>query len=328
MAAETAFGEDAPLIEAAPPPQPPFFPASGEELLQTFHVDSRRLFRTIVELSPDAVVVSTLDGKLLTVNARAVELFACPDGSSPIGRLIMEFVAEENWIRAEGEFLKLMFTREPHCAEYRLKRADGTLFWGEINAKIIPDDKGFPSLVLIITRDVTERKRIEEELRLLAIVDDLTELYNRRGFKLAAEQEMRHARRNGHSLALIFIDIDNLKSINDSLGHRHGDEALEIVAALLKRSFRDSDIIGRWGGDEFVVLGLDMPVGCVESFYARFFDNLDQRNSRGDIPFRLSVSMGLSCYDPVLPTALEELVRRADLAMYSNKREKASREGR
>jgi diguanylate cyclase (GGDEF)-like protein/PAS domain S-box-containing protein len=328
MAAEIAFGEDAPLIEAAPPPAPSFFPASGEELLQAFRVNSERLYRTIVELSPDAVAVTALDGKLLTVNARSIELYAFPDGSSPIGRSVMEFVAEENWSRAEGELLKLMFTREPHCAEYRLKRADGTLFWGEVNAKLIPDDRGYPSLILIITRDVTERKRIEEELRLLAIVDDLTGLYNRRGFKLAAEQEMKHARRNGHGLALLFLDIDSLKSINDSLGHCQGDAALEIVATLLKRSFRDSDIIARWGGDEFVVLGLDIPAGCVESFIERFSDNLAQHNRRGDYPFKLSLSMGLSCWDPASAAALEELVRRADLDMYSNKRGKTPREGR
>lgn len=283
---------------------------------------SELLYRTIVELSPDAVMVTTLDGRILSVNDQAIRLYGLGDHETPQGRSFLDFVTEGEWHRAEGELLKLMFTREPHSSEYRLKRDDGSSFWGEINAKMIPDSAGNPSLILILTRDIAARKRAEEELLSLAVSDELTGLYNRRGFNLAAQQEMKHAHRNVQGLGLLFLDIDGLKNINDLMGHSRGDAALVTVASLLRRSFRDSDIIARWGGDEFVVLALDVPMGCVDTLLDRFQENLALHNGQEPGDLLLSVSVGLASYDPEAPVELDELVRQADKRMYLHKKKK------
>lgn len=287
---------------------------------------SEMLYRTIVDLSPDAVTVTTLDGRMINVNTQAVALYGVSSASDFTDRTVLDFVAQEEWHRAEGELLKLMFTREPHNAEYRLKRADGSFFWGEISAKMIPDAEGKPSLILILTRDITSRKRTEEELRSLAVSDDLTGLYNRRGFNLAADQELKHAHRSSQGLGLLFLDIDGLKAINDSFGHSLGDRALATVASILKKSFRESDIIARWGGDEFVVLALDVPLGCIEMLLERFVANLAHHNGMSGLDLTISISIGVAYYDPHEPLELEALVRRADAEMYLRKQGKKGKE--
>ena len=102
-----------------------------------------------------------------------------------------------------------------------------------------------------------ERKRMDEEIRSLSLTDDLTGLYNRRGFTLLAEQEVKLAHRINRPMLLFFCDVDSLKGINDAHGHAQGDLALQEVSAILKETFREVDIMARLGGDEFVVLAVD-----------------------------------------------------------------------
>ena len=110
-----------------------------------------------------------------------------------------------------------------------------------------------------------ERKRMEEEIRSLSLTDELTGLYNRRGFTLLAEQEVKLAHRMNRTMLLFFCDVDNLKGINDTHGHAQGDLALKEVSAILKETFREADILARLGGDEFVVLAVDASLESAEN---------------------------------------------------------------
>ena len=122
-----------------------------------------------------------------------------------------------------------------------------------LHHQIVPLGDG----VAVTSRDVTDRKHAEEELRALTLVDDLTGLYNRRGFRMLAEQHLRLVKRGGPVSLLVCFDLDGFKRVNDLFGHAEGDAALRRTASILRTAFRDSDIIARFGGDEFVVLALD-----------------------------------------------------------------------
>ena len=179
------------------------------------------------------------------------------------------------------------------------------------------------NLLTRAVRYAIERHQLQMALHAMSLIDDLTGLYNRRGFLTLARQQLRMADRLRKRVSHIFVDLDGLKRINDTYGHRHGDQALVETAEMLKETFRESDIIARIGGDEFVVLAIDNAAGQLEdSWQQRVHENLAQRNRRPDRAYSLSVSMGVAYYDPDFPTALDDLLARADSLMYEEKRAK------
>lgn len=165
------------------------------------------------------------------------------------------------------------------------------------------------------------REKLEEAL-ILSINDSLTGLYNRRGFLSLTEQQLKLSDRNKRGVQLYFADLDGLKWINDTLGHEEGDKALSEVAAVLKETFRTSDIIARMGGDEFAVLAIDTTEVNYEIFTTRLQSLIDTRNNQGNRRYRLSISLGCSYYDPENPCSLNELIARADKLMYEQKQSK------
>jgi diguanylate cyclase (GGDEF)-like protein len=160
---------------------------------------------------------------------------------------------------------------------------------------------------------------LDRELRYLALTDDLTCLYNRRGFFAAATQQLKLAQRNGQSLLLLFCDLDNLKKINDAYGHQEGDRALIRTADALEQSLRGSDILSRLGGDEFVALALETSNQTQEVILRRLEKNLKKSNA-GESRYDLSLCVGAARFDPKRPITLGELMVQADKAMYEKKR--------
>ncbi len=166
------------------------------------------------------------------------------------------------------------------------------------------------------------RRLMENRLHELSITDELTGLYNRRGFMTLAEQQVRIAGRTRKGLLIVFIDLDGLKWINDVLGHPEGDRALRDTADLLRGTFRESDIIARVGGDEFAVLALEAAPAEGEILERHLREGVAGRNAAADRPYRLSLSVGTACYDPGQPAALDALLGQADLRMYREKEKK------
>ena len=181
---------------------------------------------------------------------------------------------------------------------------------------------------MAVLTDISDRKRMEEEIRALSLRDELTTLYNRRGFMTLAEQQLKTANRLKKQLALLYIDMDDLKKINDTGGHRLGDQALREIAFILKKSFRESDVVGRMGGDEFSVLAMEATEMNVDILTARLQEKLDLFNSRSsaEAGFSLSVSVGVCTCEPEHPATVEEMLSRADHLMYEQKRSKKSGE--
>jgi two-component system, cell cycle response regulator len=179
-----------------------------------------------------------------------------------------------------------------------------------------------PELLLRSVRYAVERHRLASALRSLSLIDDLTGLYNRRGFLDLGEQHLKLARRSGRAVVLVYLDVDDLKAVNDTLGHLAGDRALVQTANVLKDTFRQSDIIGRLGGDEFAVMALEASEENEERLGQRLRERVDEVNRTGTEPFHLSISLGIARFAVDGRPRLTELLALADQAMYLEKRAK------
>jgi two-component system cell cycle response regulator len=169
-----------------------------------------------------------------------------------------------------------------------------------------------------------ERHLMIENLRRLSLFDELTGLLNRRGFLALGDQQMKIAQRSSRPLMLFFADLDGLKLINDQHGHAEGDRALKRVAAILRETFRSSDLIARLGGDEFTVLAIDAPVNNEQAMRTRLYETIDRNNQAND-GAALSLSLGVARYDPQQPASdLVELMAKADRELYEDKSRKRS----
>jgi two-component system, cell cycle response regulator len=171
-------------------------------------------------------------------------------------------------------------------------------------------------------RYAIERHRVLEEMRKLAVVDELTGLRNRHGLMVLFEHYRELALRKGLSFTILFIDIDDMKAINDTFGHQEGDHALVDTARLLTSTFRKADVVARLGGDEFCVLLVDNPDLKLEIPVDRLLANLAAHNAAKLRPYQLLLSIGNACYDPLEPHSIEELMKRADQVMYKQKQAK------
>ncbi len=180
---------------------------------------------------------------------------------------------------------------------------------------------------LFTYRDVTLREQSRqlleqqaEELRALSLVDELTGLYNRRGFLTIATQQIKVLDRSAQKGLVVFLDLDNLKTINDLSGHDRGDLALIETARVLRHCFRNSDVIARLGGDEFIVFALGTGEESEALVRERLGARLAEANQRSDIGFPLAFSLGIADYDPARGEMIEEVIARADVRMYEEKR--------
>jgi len=177
----------------------------------------------------------------------------------------------------------------------------------------------------VLLREINERKRTEETLITLSIRDELTGLYNRRGFFTLVEQQFKMANRAKKETFLFYADMDNLKEINDTHGHQEGDRALVEIAGILKDTFRESDIIARVGGDEFVAVPVGTTGETVSIIAERVNRNLQIYNTEKARSYCLSLSFGIVSYDPEAPSSIDELLSRGDKMMYEQKKDKRSR---
>lgn len=177
-------------------------------------------------------------------------------------------------------------------------------------------------LLVRALRYAMERQRQQEALRNESLIDELTGLYNRRGFLAVAGEHLKLSERTRSPMAVVFIDLDGMKQINDELGHAEGDRALIETAELLKRCVRRSDVLGRLGGDEFVLLQTAADGASEAALRRRLRRQLDAANAQAGRRFKLSLSVGVVTADPQISLTVEQLLMRADLLMYQEKQQK------
>lgn len=187
------------------------------------------------------------------------------------------------------------------------------------------DDRGEVARLAFFGADITRRREMEKELEAMALTDQLTDLYNRRGFFTLATRELKRAERSKSGLLLFFADLDGLKDINDRFGHEEGDRALMAATKILTQTFRASDIISRIGGDEFAILVIDADEALMEKLLLRLYRLINNYNARKTTKSKLAISIGHAAYDPQKPSTLDELISSADQQMYRMKKVKYRR---
>ena len=281
--------------------------------------ESERKFRSLTETAQDIILTIDMKGIITYANPAAASMAGSND---LVGKVLRDFISPE----VVNQHLEML---DKHRGGFTATMSyESQIPAGDHGGSIYFDVKsttlfyhGRPSGVLIIARDSTERKRTEEQIRLLAIVDTLTGLFNRRGFITLTEQQLKTAYRTEKKQLLFFIDLDGLKVINDTYGHDEGDRALQKTAKILKQTFRESDIIGRLGGDEFAVLVVDDDE-LQKNILKRLKERIKEESTVSDVSYKISMSIGVAEYDPTRPCKVEELMLEADRLMYIQKKEK------
>src|SRR5712664_31476 len=191
----------------------------------------------------------------------------------------------------------------------------------ESGGTVLGDARGrqVSELLMRAVRCAAKQYMLQAELGNLALTDELTGLYNRRGFMAMAERQMRLARRTGRGMLLFMMDVDCLKQINDSFGHFEGDRALKRTADVLEETFRGSDVVARLGGDEFAVLAIEAAGHSEATIKTRLFECL-KSISADESHYEISLSIGFARFDPSSCTSIGELMVKADQDMYEQKR--------
>ncbi len=303
-------------------------------------LESEKRYQKLLEHLPVGVYRTTPDGKIVEANQALANMLGYKKHED-----LEDINVKELYVREEdrAEHLKELDAKGTFFAEFKLRRKDGKTIWGRDYPQAVLNAKGRIEYYDGILVDITEQKQAEEELkkvnrkleisnndrkkmieelRSLSLRDDLTGLFNRRGFFTIASEFLKLADRRKKRMFLLFLDVDNLKKINDTLGHFRGDQALIEMANLLRTTFRCSDIIGRMGGDEFAVFPLETTKECLSGIEDRLRENIAAFNEDKNNLFELSVSIGVSFYDPLHPSSIDELLVRADKVMYEEKRRK------
>ncbi len=290
--------------------------------IQHNHIEDELLkFKMGIERSGEAIFITDINGTITYVNPAFEKIygFSKEEALGKTPRILKSGVAP---VEIYQQFWSALLAKQVVSGELINKTKDGRLINIESSANPIIGEDGKIIGFLAVQRDITERKQAEEKLRTMSLTDELTGLYNRRGFMLLAEQQLKTSHRTMKSLLLLYMDLDNMKWINDTKGHQVGDLALNDVADILRKNFRESDIIARIGGDEFVVLALDIPKGIVDKLVTRLKKNIESHNARMNRSYRCSLSIGVAHHDAKSPQTIDALLKEADRLMYQDKQKK------
>jgi len=279
---------------------------------------SETRYRHLIDQMADAVFAVGLDGSIQLANERAAEMCGLAP-ESLLGESLQSLLSESSAEEVKRHVDRRHKSSTVWTIEAAIGRADGEAIPVELRASPMLDESGQLVGTQWIARDIAERKVFEQELVRLASHDHLTGLHNRRYFESALDSALARARQSGGRGAILWMDLDDFKDINDSLGHKAGDEVLLELGGLLRRQVRESTVLARLGGDEFAMLFPDATIEEAEQIADRMLSAI---NSYTYIveghPIRLSASMGLVTY-PEHGTVLEELLAKADVAMYAAK---------
>ncbi len=315
-----------------------------QKLCQEELMDREKRYEELLEHLPVGVYRTTPDGKIIEANQALVDMLGYQSEEELRHINVKRLYIKK---RERIKHLEKLESQNTHIAEFELKHKDGRTIWGRDYSHAVMKSAGVIDYYDGILLDITSKKIAEEKLNQvlkelehsneerqkmiaklqdLSIRDDLTGIYNRRGFFTIAGEYLQLADRKKTQMYLLFMDLDNLKRINDTLGHHKGDEALENVAEILRKTFRKSDVKGRMGGDEFAIFPIDSTHAGAELAESRLRRNIEAFNADKGNPFVLSVSMGIASYDPEHPCSIDELLVRADKLMYEEKRLKQNKQ--
>jgi diguanylate cyclase (GGDEF)-like protein/PAS domain S-box-containing protein len=288
--------------------------AATERLLATNLRRSEERFRSLVRNSSDIILILRGDGTI-AYESPAVESVLGYPMEARVNREPFEIVHPDDLSRARYLVQDVLGTAGAEAsAEFRVRHADGSWRTMQAVAKNLLDDPAVAGIV-VNYRNVTDRRALEEQLRHQAFHDSLTGLANRALFNDRLEHALTRRASDRGPLAVLFIDLDDFKAVNDTLGHGAGDRLLVDVASRIRGSLRPVDTAARMGGDEFAILVEDVAgSGSAREVAERVLTAVSEPTHRG-LGVRVSASVGMVYSDEATATA-EELLRNADVAMY------------
>lgn len=280
--------------------------------------ESDEKYRSLVESTEDSIYLVDRNYKYLFMNKKHLSRMGF-SGDEYLGQEFGKFRSpdETKWFVEKAN--EVFNTGESIQHEHKSLR-DGKYFLRTLSP--VKKSDGTIIAVNVVSKDINKLKSMEEKLRALSLTDELTGMYNRRGFFTLVEQLLKISKRQKKGIFMLYIDLDNLKVINDTFGHQEGDLALIDTANILKENYRESDIIARIGGDEFVVIPVGTAEDSIEIIITRLQKAVEVHNSEGNRSYRLSLSAGIAYYDPESPCSIDELLVQGDKSMYEQKRHK------
>ncbi len=275
--------------------------------------------RLILAQSTDLISRHSLQG-IYTYSSPASKALLGFEPEELIGKNPYDFIHPDDINNVAQSHQAIQDQPVVYTVDYRLRHKDGNYSWFQTTSKIIADaTTGEPKEIIAVTRDASERKQLEESLLRLATDDTLTGLLRPHVFYANLERAINLARRGGHKLAVLFIDLDKFKSVNDEHGHQVGDAFLQALALRVKDSLRASDLVGRLGGDEFGII-LDNVADLQEARAGaeRLLSAFEEPLEIGELRLPASFSVGISLFPDDADDAAT-LLRKADNAMYTAK---------
>jgi len=291
--------------------------------IQEALLESEMRIRSIIEQSPIGVIFSR-DGFTTDANAAHLKMFGFGVVTEVRGRHITEFIAPQCRDEIAERVRQRLQGKDPEAIYETIGlRKDGTQFPIYVSGKLIVLKDG--PIISTFVIDITERKKAAEEIEHLAYYDHLTDLPNRRLLLDRLGHALASSRRSGKKVVLMFIDLDNFKTLNDTLGHDIGDLLLHQVAERLQACVREGNTVARLGGDEFVVmledLGNDVLETAAQTEFVgeKILATLSQTYLLGNYEYRGTASIGVSLFSDKFPSP-DELMRQADIAMYQAKK--------
>jgi diguanylate cyclase (GGDEF)-like protein/PAS domain S-box-containing protein len=277
--------------------------------------EAEERFRLAFEDAPIGMALVAPDGQWLRVNRALCEIFGYPEDAL-LTKTFDDLIHPDDLSTDKGHVQRLLAGEVRSVSvENRGLHAGGHQVWVNISVSLVRDEAGVPLSFIAQFQDITERKQMEHELWELALVDVLTGLHNRRSFLLLAEQAIKEAARAKRPVITLFVDVDQMKTINDRHGHAEGDRALCLVAGALRAACRSADIIGRWGGDEFAIVLTEATE--MDGIEGRIADHMARAAVAAG--YGLTVSVGVARCGPGQACRIEDLLETADQAMYRQK---------
>lgn len=293
-------------------------------------------FKEFVQNLPIAIFVVNRDGSPCYANPAAIELLgkgADPDADpEDIGETYRAYLSGTSHLypRERMPLIRALTGESCTVDDMEIRRPDGTISLQVWGTPVYDATSGIKYAIAAFT-DITSRKRAERALQQKeqqaqeqALRDDLTGLHNRRGLLHVIDTLMKLGIRAERSLSLVYIDLDDMKKINDTHGHVQGDRALVDTARVLHENLRESDFIARIGGDEFCVVLSGGSEVQDQTAVARIEEAVAAHNAAAGRPYDLSFSIGVARFDPAHPATIEQLLDEADSAMYRAKAGKHS----
>jgi diguanylate cyclase (GGDEF)-like protein/PAS domain S-box-containing protein len=289
--------------------------------------DSRRTdtegeicYRSLFEGVPIGLYITTPDGRIVDANPALVEMLGYPDKDSLLGMKASQLYADP--VDREKERTLLAQENIVQDFETQLRKRDGTTIWVHDTCRVVYGETGQIHSYEGSLQDITERREYERKLTHMARHDPLTGVFNRHALAEILESEISRARRYQHPIGILMIDVNRFKEVNDRFGHGTGDRVLCIVAEALCRSVRDSDIVIRYGGDEFLVLLVETD-GETEIVKERIRTEMLQQGQMSFLSeFPVTLSIGTAHWDPGTGRSIESVLNQADRAMYKEKKRK------